>query len=76
MNDRGRRGNHGALAADHRLARKREKTPPTLGWPAADEFSTLPSHPTPVTPVMLLIAIFSVTVLLLCWLCYSGESKR
>jgi len=26
--------------------------------------------------VMLLIAIFSVTVLLLCWLCYSGESKR
>jgi len=25
---------------------------------------------------MLLIAIFSVSVLLLCWLCYSGESKR
>jgi len=25
---------------------------------------------------MLLIAIFSVTVLLLCWLCYSGESKH
>jgi len=25
---------------------------------------------------MLLIAIFSMTVLLLCWLCYSGESKH
>jgi len=24
---------------------------------------------------MLLIAIFSVIVLLLCWLCYSGEEK-
>jgi len=25
--------------------------------------------------MMLLIAIFSVIVLLLCWLCYSGEEK-
>lgn len=64
------------MAVGRGEARKREKTPPTLGWPAADGFPTvLPTHPTSVTPVMLLIAIFSVTVLLLCWLCYSGESK-
>jgi len=25
--------------------------------------------------MMLLIAIFSVIVLLLCWLCYSGEER-
>jgi hypothetical protein len=64
------------LADRQRPARKREKTPPTLGWPAARRFPTFRPPPHPVTPVMLLIAIFSVTVLLLCWLCYSGESKR
>lgn len=45
------------------------------GLPPAD-FPPSPHPPHPVAPVMLLIAIFSVTVLLLCWLCYSGESKR
>lgn len=48
----------------------------TLDWPVVRGFPTVPAPPHPVTPVMLLIAIFSVTVLLLCWLCYSGESKR
>jgi hypothetical protein len=53
-----------------------KKTFLTLGWPAVRRLPTVPPPPNPVTPVMLLIAIFSVTVLLLCWLCYSGESKR
>jgi hypothetical protein len=53
------------------------KDPTHFGLACRPPISQFPrTHPTPVTPVMLLIAIFSVTVLLLCWLCYSGESKR
>jgi len=60
------------LAARHRPTGKRENIRPALGWPAGRRFLTFP-RVYPFTPVMLLIATFSVTVLLLC---YSGESKH
>jgi hypothetical protein len=47
--------------------------PPARRFPSADRHPKLPTHS--VTGMMLLIAIFSVIVLLLCWLCYSGEKN-
>jgi hypothetical protein len=47
--------------------------PPAQRFPSAARHPKLPTHP--VTGMMLLIAIFSVIVLLLCWLCYSGEKN-
>jgi hypothetical protein len=49
----------------------------TLGWPLRRaRIGICPLHlryPTLSSGLMLLIAIFSVIVLLLCWLCYSGD---